>query len=81
MAGAKAAIIARLKARKRVTLSDLEPLCASRKAAITMIYRLREEGYEIRSTPPKSAAGEYTYTLTKVPGSLARYRHPDASRV
>jgi biotin operon repressor len=76
VAGAKAAVLAELRRRKRVPIEDLRPHCASRKALIMMIYRLREEGYQIDSTPPKSAGGSYTYTLKRLPGSLKAFRHP-----
>jgi biotin operon repressor len=73
VAGAKAAVIERLK-RGPASLDDLAPLCQSRHAATMMIYRLRDAGYDIASKPSKLTG--YTYTLKRLPGSLKPYRFP-----
>lgn len=53
------------------TLEDLRPLANSRKATITLIYRLREAGHDIETISAKSAKGKTTYRLKREAGSLA----------
>lgn len=62
---------------KPCTIAALRPLCHSRKATITLIYRLREAGHEIETTTAKSAKGETTYTLKREAGSLADHQFGD----
>lgn len=59
------------------TLEDLRPLANSRKATITMIYRLREAGHDIETISAKSAKGKTTYRLKREANSLRDHTYEE----
>lgn len=48
-------------------------LANSRKAAVTAIYRLRNQGHDIITLPPGHRAGEATFKLVRLAGDLRDY--------
>jgi hypothetical protein len=77
MAGQLNAVLEALKLTPS-TASELRRHCTSRKAVITAIYRLREQGHDIITVPAGTRNGEATFHLRRLANDLRDWTYSPA---